>query len=734
MKKKLTLASALLFVLSACGDNPAPAPVVDPTDDKEDDDGVAALALAMDVVNPDEYGTEYLQDSARIYNKNYGKFYDFYQKADNASSVSERYAYQALAEAKLMQTGSMLPGSANGGSYAITRIIPGTISPVLWGQDNLRYHDALILKGNPLTVEQRDAIKAKYNEFNNANADDAQDQYVAWVKNYLQGREFNRTYTLYYDGEPSTFDIHNSYYAVDSEPLVNTYDGLVEYNGMNQLKPALAESYDVSADGKEYTFHIRNGAIWVDKDGNKVADVKADDFVAGFQHMLDCAAGLEFLVQGVIKNANEYLEGDVEFAQVGVKATDDYTVKYTLEKPVSYFTTMLSYSIFAPLSRAYYTSQGGKFGGEFDSNAADYNYAKDYDHIAYCGPYLVKTHIEKNTFEFEKNANYWNKDKINIDKIVWLENDGSDPLKAYNGMKDETVASCGLNTQALVKAKEDGMFNTHAYVSGTDASTYPFYMNLNRAAYKNYNDETKGVSNKTAAQKELCEKAMANPYIRLGLAFSIDRKAYYAPAKGEELALKSAVNSYTPGNFVKTTEAITIKINGEDVSFPAGTYYGAMMQKQIDADKFPVKVWDPTLDNGAGSSSGYDGWFNAENAKAYFKKGIKELKKEGVVIDAANKVNIELVTTSAVENTDKAVKAMGESIKAVLGDYVNVTYMDVVDRATFLRAEYYPQNGYETNCDIMTVSGWGPDFGDPDTYLGTFVPGPGGMLKCSGIF
>jgi len=77
---------------------------------------------------------------------------------------------------------------------------------------------------------------------------------------------------------------------------------------------------------------------------------------------------------------------------------------------------------------------------------------------------------------------------------------------------------------------------------------------------------------------------------------------------------------------------------------------------------------------------------------------------------------------------------MGQSIKAALGDFVNVKYLDVVDRATMLRAEYYPQDGFDTNCDIMTISGWGPDYGDPATYLDTFTPGRGGMLKCSGIF
>ena len=730
MNKKLILASSLMLVLSACGGRKDPEPKVDP-----DDEGVVVpdLAIGENVINPDDYGTDYLKDSAKIYNNNYGKFFKAYEAANNAANVSERYAYQAIAEAKLLEGGTLLPGSANGGSYAISRVVPYTITPCNWGHDSYRYHDALLLKGNPLTKAERDACKAKYKELNDSGRDTAQAEYVAWVRQYFQGREFNRTYTQYYDGEPDTFDILNSYYATDSEPLVNTYDGLVEYDGMNQIKPALAESWSVSADGTEYTFNIRQGAEWVDKDGNKVADVQADDFVAGFQHMLDCASGLEFLVQGVVKNANEYLDGDVEFDQVGCKAEGN-AVKYKLEKPVPYFMTMLSYSIFAPMSRSYYTSQGGAFGSAFDNKADTYQYAKDYDHIAYCGPYLVKTYVKENTFEFEKNAKYWNAANINIDKIVWLENDGSDPLKAYNGMKAGTVNSAGLNAQALEEAKKDGYFEQYAYVSGVDANTYPFYINLNRQAYANYNDQSKGISGKTAAEKELATKALGNVYIRLGLEFAIDRSKYYAVSKGEELALKSAVNSYTPGNFVKTAQAVTVKINGADKTFPAGTYYGAIMQAQIDADKLPMKVWDPEADGGLGSSGGYDGWFNAKNARAYFKKGVAALKAEGVEISAANPLPIELVTASGVEITDKQIKAMGQSIKAALGDLVNVKYLDVVDRATMLRAEYYPQDGFDTNCDIMTISGWGPDYGDPATYLDTFTPGRGGMLKCSGIF
>ena len=51
--------------------------------------------------------------------------------------------------------------------------------------------------------------------------------------------------------------------------------------------------------------------------------------------------------------------------------------------------TMLGYSIFFPMSRSYYESQGGKFGQDFDPTASDYTYGTSPDHIAYCGVSLA---------------------------------------------------------------------------------------------------------------------------------------------------------------------------------------------------------------------------------------------------------------------------------------------------------------------------------------------------------
>ena len=108
---------------------------------------------------------------------------------------------------------------------------------------------------------------------------------------------------------------NNDYVVV----INNLYNTLVNLNAEGQIEPALATEYTVSEDGLTYTFTLRKGVKWVNSKGQEVAEVKADDFVAGFQHMLDATGGLEYLVEGVIVNAAEYNAKAVTFDKVGVK-------------------------------------------------------------------------------------------------------------------------------------------------------------------------------------------------------------------------------------------------------------------------------------------------------------------------------------------------------------------------------------------------------------------------------
>lgn len=731
MKKTnlLVLALSALLVASCGGDKKSPEATSNPAQSA----GGASESQAQvspSAANSEEEEVDYGQLSKELYDEVFGEFYEYVQKAADAKSIAEKYALQGIAEAKLLEAGILVPGQANGGNYAISKIVPYSISPVNWGNDNYRYHNAL-LTTEPLKTVDRDALKALYGQLKGTGT------YEAKAKEYVLGHgyQLKDSYTLAYTSDPTVYDILNSYYAVDAEPLLNTFDGLLEYDGEGVLQPALAESYEASDDYKTYTFTIRSGAQWVDKDGNKVADVTADDFVAGFQHMLDAAGGLEWLVDGLVVNAHEYLEGEItDFSQVGVKA-DGNKVIYTLENPCDYFTTMLGYSIFAPMSRSYYLSQGGQFGADFDGKAESYHYAEDYSHIAYCGPYLLKQYTKENTFVFEANDSYWNKDNINIKTITWLFNDGQDSTKAYHDFKAGIIDGAGLNTSVMTEAKENGDFETYGYVSTPDASTFPFFININRAAYANSNDANKLVSTKTDEQKKLSNAALLNQNIRLALCMSFDRETYFAISKGEDVALNAATNSWTPATFVSLPEEVTVKINGEDKTYRAGTYIGQVMQDQIDADGLGdyVTVFDPTADGGAGSGYGFDGWYNPVGVKEFLAKGVAELKADGVVVDKEHPIVIDLPTYE--NDIAKAqANALAQSAEKASDGLFKVNVVVAETRKDQLWAVYYPDNGYDMNYDVSTVSGWGPDYGDPKTYQDCFLPQGGGMVKCTGIF
>lgn len=680
-----------------------------------------------------EYG-DYDEKSQAIYDDSLGEFAAAYEAAKEAQDVSTRYALMAIAEAKLMASAVMLPLTAGGGNYSISRMAPYTVPNVLWGSDADRLHDALVTT-QPITAAHREEMKAQWSQRKGTGT------YADWAKKYLteQGYTLKDTYARGYTADPQTWDILATSRSADSEAIVNTFDGLYEYDCEGTLRPALAESYTVTNhdDGTvTYRFQLRSGVKWVDAQGREVAELRADDFVAGMQHMMDAAGGLEYLVEGLIVNAAAYLSGDVtDFSQVGVRAVDDTTVEYTLTEDAPYFMTMLGYGVFAPMSRSYYMSRGGKFGDAFDASAADYSYGKTPDQIAYCGPYLVANATAENTIVFRANPAYWDADGIELQSITWLFNDGKDALKAYHDTMSGTIDGAGLNVSSVSKAKSDGVFEKLAYVAPTNATTYFAFCNLNREATANFNNSGAAVSQKNEDQRLRSVNAMHNIHFRRAIAFAADRAAYNGQVVGEDLKYASLRNSFTPGNFVELTQETTVDINGTSVIYPAGTKYGQIMQDQLHADGLNICVWDPALEAGMGSSDGFDGWHDPEGAKAELATAMEELTQQGVPFSANDPIYLDLPYFSGSDYDTNRANAYKKSVEGTLGSAVRINLIPCADMNELLYAGYYVTMGYETNYDVYDRSGWGPDYGDPQTYLDTFLPRyEGYMTKMLGIF
>lgn len=737
MKRKIV--SALLVMsmaasLVACGNSGSGSS--DPADESvsvsssassESDASASASSESEAEAEESEMPEGYDETSTELYNEALGDFNDALATAKEAETVDERYALMAVAEGKLMESAMMYPLASKGGMYAMYRMAPRTRDYTLWGSDQDRYHQYIVTT-DFIKAEDYNEMRAKWDELKGTGT------YESWVKEYLAGKGYTLkdSFSMPYASDPVTWDGLATSLAADTNAIINTYDGLMEYDVEGTLQPALAESYEVSDDGLTYTFHLRKDVKWTDSQGREVDTVKADDFVAGMQHMCDAQGGLEYLVQGVIKNASQYISGEItDFDEVGVKAVDDYTVEYTLEKPCSYFETMLGYTIFMPMSRSYYQSQGGKFGAEYDSSAADYQYGKDSNSIAYCGPYLVTNATAKNTIVFKLSDSYWNKDNVNIKTLTWLYNDQSDVTKMYTDAKAGTVDYVNLNTSTMETAKSEGLYDQYAVVSDTDATSFMAFYNINRTATANANDGTTAKTTKSDEEIQRTNKAMQNVHFRRAISFAADRGAYNAQQVGEDLKYTSLRNTFTPGYFVSLSKDTTIQINGTDTTFPAGTYYGEIVQKQIDADGVKIKVWDAENK----TSDGFDGWYNPENAVEELNTAIEELAEEGITIDESNPIQIEYPYPSAVEVYTNKANSYKKSVEAALGGKVVINLVDAVDVDGWYYAGYYVNYGYEENYDVYDVSGWSPDFGDPCSYLDTMLPDyEGYMTKCFGIF
>ena len=748
MKKflSLLLVLAMVFSLAACssGENPENSTPVNSgspsnSDNPSDPGGEDEPYVGLDWAAID--GMDHDEASEAIYDFVLGEFADYYATAKKASG-DERMALMAIAEAKLLESGVFLPIYTQGGNYAMSRVVPrSNAATTLWGLDEYRYH-TLLVTNELIKAADRTELLSMWSEAADAN------EYRANAKAFLEGKgyTFSDTYTVADTLTVNIWDTIATSYTSDSQFISGTYDNLLEYDAKGIQHPALAESYDVSADGTVYTFHIRQGVQWVDQQGSPIGqEVTADDWVASMEHLLDNVDALGYLLTSTdgcgIKGFDAFLKGDItDFNEIGVKAIDKYTLEYTLEAPFAPFPTMLGYACFAPLNRSFYEARGGTFGAAEGKAYTPGTFGQTPADIAYCGPYLIKNYTDQNTLRYEANPTYWNADTVLLPNLVYTHNDGSDTLRAYREARDGVTSGCGFNASALELAKTEipegeteTYFNLYAYVSSGTGTTYVGWWNVNRGVWTNYDDPSQGVSPKSDDEIARFREAITNNHFRMAVNMAFDQGSYNAQSVGEDLKYARLRNSYTPGTFGFLAGSVTVDINGTPTTFPANTSFGEIEQAQLDADGIPLKVWDPNGDNGAGSGDGFDGWYNPTAAVAELEKAIAELAQVGVEVSAAHPIYIDYPEQSWSEVGTRMSNTLKQSIENTLGGAVIINIINFPDTTTYQGATYRFSYGNEANFDLSTGSGWGPDYGDAQSYLDT-IQAYGYMCKNLGLF
>ena len=220
--------------------------------------------------------------------------------------------------------------------------------------------------------------------------------------------------------EPKTIDpsLNAQIYGVIY--ISHVFEGLTVRDRNNKIVPGVAESWEISEDGKTYTFFLRTNSTW--SDGKPVV---AEDFVYSWQRQVDPKVASEYSYQHEpVKNAMAITRGELPVEALGIKALDDHTLVVELEAPTAYFLEVIAFPTFSPLRKDIIEQYGDKWTLSPETYIGN-------------GPYVMsERNIDENII-MVKNPNYWNADTIVAEKItfVFMQNGAA----AVAGIKDGSL-------------------------------------------------------------------------------------------------------------------------------------------------------------------------------------------------------------------------------------------------------------------------------------------------------
>jgi oligopeptide transport system substrate-binding protein len=147
--------------------------------------------------------------------------------------------------------------------------------------------------------------------------------------------------------EPDSIDPQLARMEAAMTILRDSYEGLVSMAADGRPVPGAAEGWEVSADGRRYTFSLRPTARW--SNGERVV---AEDFAAAWRRLVDPATASQYaLMLEPVRNAPDIVAGRMPAESLGVVAPDETTLVVELAEPSPYFLAMLSHPSTFPVHR-----------------------------------------------------------------------------------------------------------------------------------------------------------------------------------------------------------------------------------------------------------------------------------------------------------------------------------------------------------------------------------------------
>ncbi len=281
------------------------------------------------------------------------------------------------------------------------------------------------------------------------------------------------------DYESTSLDPAESSDDESSNIVSYTTEGLTRImNGAAQ--PGIAESWDVSEDGKTIVFHLRESK-WADG-----TPVVAADFEYAFFRLIDPAAGHSQASGGyIIANAEEYAAGTADKSTVGFKAIDERTLEVAFKD--TGLENLYLVSGFVPLKQEFVEKAGEAYGSTMETVFGN-------------GPFVITEWSHESKIVLEKNPNYWNAEKVNLTKLTGLAN-----------VSNDTAAEMMLTGEIDLAVFTNPAHYQQLYDAGFEGVTF-----CNTDQFLHINQTGKS---------EAAGKFLSNVNFRLALTYAIDRTA-----------------------------------------------------------------------------------------------------------------------------------------------------------------------------------------------------------------
>ena len=466
----------------------------------------------------------------------------------------------------------------------------------------------------------------------------------------------------------------------------NVVDCLVEYDSYGNVEPALALSWEQNEDATVWTFKIREGVMWVDKDGNEVAPVTANDWVSAAQYACDANndSSTFYTMGGVIAGANEYYDwtayqmalatatdgtdedgnavklivnedGEQEVLEevpeaslddIGVKAIDDYTLEFTLETSRPYFLSMVSFGPYMPVYGEFLAECGDKFG---TSN----------EYLLYNGAFILSTYEPQQQRVLTKNPSYWDKDNVFLDAVQMTYNAEASSISATMYQSGE-VDQADISSNLLSAMLADPATADLIHPTRSDTS-YSYWYLFNFDA--NFDEEYEPENWTLAVNNENFRKSVVHAFNRMPALATNDRT--------DPESLKS--NTITPSGFASASKDYA--------------YYGDLAA-YTEGDNF-----------------------DQELALQYKETAMEELAAEGATFP----IKMLMCYNPTSSNWAEECQVVEQTIENILG----TDYIDIIIQAG-------PETGFlgairRTGNYAFMKCNWGADYADPETWTDPFT-------------